>query len=532
MEVNVANLTLETVDSSTGAVIYSKRGFLAGPATQGLDSNALHGDGTYGYNIGGQNTFMVDGDLIVSVAWTQGFQLMRIADDGSVTRIWQDTAAMGTLGTELAVDTVNHKAYGGGYYGTGTGLTEYDYSAFVAGGAGPGVVVATHTTSNSNIPTNGGWGYPYLNGIYMVGDWIYFSRYVAGAGANVERWNPSTDTAETLPVTNGTGNVYRGGFTYDADNDRLFQGSYTGSGRIYIIDGASTASPNVVACETNVGSSGTNNALSFMYVDGNYVTFCGYSSGYRVMTVDITTPLTGTSSTPDVVTDGSENRITDLGMVVGPSTHRIYKIDGLDYPFFSTGRDDVSFGGWIDLEDNTIVAPPVSYAEAASQPLDFLRTSYGFSWKKITSNSGTRTTYWVWAGYGGDGYFIHTFPDGAGPELENSWDVTFGPYALDSGANVRSALVNMPGMKTPSGCTLSLSASNNGTDFVSITEGTQFDFVTAGSAVYVKVEGAGTDVKSAYVKDVVSQPTVVMLTESTEYPSIRTLMRLAGKEAA
>jgi hypothetical protein len=500
IETNIATGS-DKISSTTCNMWVKPGGLTMGPTYQGRDDNPTSSTGGTAV-IGGQNCMMVDGDLIITANWNgTGLRVFRIADNGTISLLDSDATGH-TYCNSMAIDTVRGKAYTGRY--TADGIQEFDYSDFQGGGAGAITAGTLHTVANSDLQDNR-HGYAYFNGLYMCGDWIYICRYSdAGAGTNVERWNPETDTAESVAVTRGSGTIYNGGFTYAADTNILYQAGISGGGGIYAITDPEAAAGVVKAWRINTAQSGNpSNNYPDMVQDStttDHLTVWGH--GYRIIKLDIGTCLEAEgSSTPSVVWQSAttSSRIYDFGY----GYHGLQAVGSgdIDAIWIRSDRDWFQTGGWINQSNGEIVGGGVYPSYGGFVTGDPIYSSYGGCWKKITSDGGSPTTYWVYAGYGADGAAIHSFPSTTGPRLNTSWEVVFGTWTMSGTPNVKSAILNVPGYTTPSGCTISFYLSNdNGANYQSVSPGVLTDFATTGTQVRAKIAGTGTVNQSSYVK--------------------------------
>jgi hypothetical protein len=310
MSLQIASINIHPTQkvTSTNCFMDSLVHTIIAPEFKSTDANATYGgSGGLCYSIGGPNAFAVDGDLIITASWQYGFLVTRIGDNGTITQLYRDATPCGSANmNNLAVNTTRGKAWVCSY-ATANKIQEYDYSAWKSGGTGPTVVGTLWTNVSAGLPW-GQFGYAYFCGTYMCGDWIYLNRYNnAGAGTNVERWNPITNTFQTIAVTNASGTIYNGGFTYDAANNRLYQAGLSGSGGLYIITDPAGASPVVYRSKTDVGGLAAN-VYPDMYIDPDNPTqliVWGHVT-YRTGKINITVPLSGVSSTPTLIWIGAE----------------------------------------------------------------------------------------------------------------------------------------------------------------------------------------------------------------------------------
>jgi len=513
MSLNVETLSIAfstDVVSSSNVMLATDKYTLLAPKWQSRTDTATSSAGSAA-EIGGINSMMVDGDLLICGSWGSGLMVYRIADNGTPTLIWQEVANITVL-CGLAVDTANGIAYAG-YWDDG--IWAWDYSAFKAGGAGPGAYVTKYTVANSNLP-HVGTGYPYFGGMYMCGDWLYFNRYNnAGAGSYVERWNPGTDTYETIAVTRAGGTTnYNGGFTYDPATDRLYQCSISGSGGLWVVLDPSSASPTAYAVYA-----GSYNFYPDVYTSGDDLVV--WYHGYRILKINITDCITpGGTTTPTVVWTSPEVS-TYANLFTG--YHGIYRPEDVDIAIVRADRDSARTSGWVDLDNGILVSSPL-----LPDPLGtLLYSSYAYNFKKVTSAGASPTAYWVWDAYATPG--LYTFAVTKGPRLETSWEIILGTFQLSDTANVKSAYVNMAALTVPSGCSVAVYASNNnGSDWQTITLSDFFDFETTGNQVQVKIIATGLENKGPYSKTIGSSAITLCNQPTTATISKVQQNRLAG----
>jgi len=120
----------------------------------------------------------------------------------------------------VAIDKVRKKVWFASY--SSTILLEYDYSGIFYSGA-TAAVLTNRTTADGLIDTKMGYG-PSGGGMIYLNDILYYTS-AAGYQKYIRRWDTvGLSDYGNLPMMNGgtgLGN-YRGGMTYDAENDRIF----------------------------------------------------------------------------------------------------------------------------------------------------------------------------------------------------------------------------------------------------------------------------------------------------------------------
>lgn len=502
-------------------------GVIISPTPQGRDDNPTYTGQTLRI-MGGPNSVMIDGDLIITANWGFGIKVFRIADNGTISLLASSTSGH-VYANSLALDAVRGKAYLGRY--ATNGIQEFDYSDFQGGGSGSLGVGTLWTPGNSNLQ-DGQAGYPYFGGLYMCGDWIYHCRYGdAGAGAYVERWNRETDVAEQIAVIRGAGTIYNGGFTYVAGTNRLYQAGISGGGGIFVVTDPEAAAATVKAWRVNTAVSGhpSNNYPDLVQDNGTTDHVIVWGHGYRIIKLDIGTCLeTEGSSTPSVVWQASSTNTRNSDLAMG--YHGLFLLDPgvLDIAWIRSDRLFLRAGGWINQSNGDVVGGGLDAGVGGFVSGDVLYTGYSGVWKKVTSAGGSPTTYWVWAGYDSDGYAFHVYPASTGPRCNTSWEVVFGTYSMAGDPNVKSAILTIPGYQIPSGCSLSFYLSNdNGANYQAVTPGTLVDFATTGYQVRIKIVGAGTQSKGSYVKG--AGISLTMCDQVIAYARSRLLsMKIAG----
>ena len=269
--------------SITGAGQNSYLGQTAlGPVTNGGLSNTTTSSSGGQYDggdrvIGFPNGYEIDGDLLFTVGWGDGFAVRRLNNDGSMTRIfhdsnflYRDTGSTYNHLQSVAIDTTNKLGVVMTY--NVDGYTTFDYSGCVNGGStfvkdsrpthsNPQRFIGGAGSSGLNISSVGLY---YVSGMVAAGEWIYVGEYDARHYRRVCRRNLNTGTEEILGNSDGTAdlksgtatidrNGYRHWLFYDEINDRVVYGAYYNSNFIMVLD-ASTSSPELVWCD--IGDTG------------------------------------------------------------------------------------------------------------------------------------------------------------------------------------------------------------------------------------------------------------------------------------
>ena len=157
--------------------------------------------------IGFPNGYEIDGDLLFTVGWGDGFAVSRLNNDGTMTRIYQETQFLyrdtGSTYNHLqsiAIDTTNKLGVVMTY--NVDGYTTFDYSGCVNGGttfvkdarpthSNPQRFIGGAGSSGLNISSAGLY---YTSGMVAAGEWIYVGEYDARHYRRVCRRNLNTGT--------------------------------------------------------------------------------------------------------------------------------------------------------------------------------------------------------------------------------------------------------------------------------------------------------------------------------------------------
>tara|TARA_R110002126_G_scaffold12987_5_gene55594 strand:+ start:2886 stop:4622 length:1737 start_codon:yes stop_codon:yes gene_type:complete len=513
------------------------------PVTKGGYSNThvLSGSGDYDGGdrvIGFPNGYEVDGDLLFTVGWGDGFAVRRLNNDGTLTKIfqdtyflWRDTASTYNHLQSVAIDKVNQLGVVMTY--NVEGYTTFDYSGCLNGGttfvkdARP-----THSTPDAFIGsqnTGGGYvnrvGTSYTSGIAAAGEWIYASDHDSHHYKKIMRRNLNTGVEERLDQTSssvylsGSGiidrNGYRGCIFYDEVNDRIFQFTYYNA-NFTMVTAASTASPKTVWCDlgdAGVGDDGYEqglhisdpvNAPNRMWVGG---------SG-RYLDIDITPCFTGGDPTIHnqiSLTSSSNNIVLANNGRMGnkyqaTSGTPMTKIPG--YPNYIrtyADRDTNMVGGWLDTENNKSPGS-VRYNDTTEDTTTGGRgrtLRYSYDCPAVLMSSANGTKYWVKMGYSNDGHRFIVYEESDDPyELIGNWELTYGTYTLANSANIDECFVsNMDQIVAPSNCTLTVYVSNNNGsswETLDVASTTAHRFQTTGTQLRVKLTATGHPDKAPY----------------------------------
>tara|TARA_R110000744_G_scaffold25315_1_gene62910 strand:+ start:813 stop:2549 length:1737 start_codon:yes stop_codon:yes gene_type:complete len=488
--------------------------------------------------IGFPNGYEVDEDLLFTVGWGDGFAVRRLNNDGTLTKIYQDTYFLWRDTTttynhlqSVAIDKVNQLGVVMTY--NVEGYTTFDYSGCMNGGttfvkdARP-----THSTPDAFIgsqDTGGGYvnrvGNSYTSGIAAAGEWIYAADHDSHHYKKIMRRNINTGVEQRLDQTSsdvylsGSGVIdrsgYRGCMFYDEVNDRMFQFTYYNANFTLVVS-ASTANPKTVWCDlgdAGVGDDGyeqglhvndPTNAPNRMWVGGNS----------RYLDIDITPCFTGGDPTihNQISLSDSTNNITlsNNGRMgnkyQATSGTPMTKIPG--YPNYirtHADRDINKVGGWLDTDNNK--SPGSVRQDNTTEDTTTggrgrsLRYSYGCPAVLMSSANGTK--YWVKMGYSSDGHRFIIYEENDDPyELIGNWEVIYGTFTLANSATVDSCFIsNSDGITIPSNCSVTVYVSNdNGTTFETYDTSTTTAhvFSSTGTQLRVKISASGHPDKSPY----------------------------------
>lgn len=535
------SITRSNIISITGALMNDYRGQNAiVPVWKRGMSNCIINSGSGDYDggdrvIGGWNGYEVDGDLIFTVGWGDGFAVRRLNNDGTMTRLfydsnflWRDTSITYNHLQAVAIDKINKKGVVMTY--NVYGYTTFDYSGLMNGGttfvkdprpshSNPHFFIGSQDTGNGYIRRVGN---AYVGGSCAAGEWIYAHDHDATHYYKVMRRNLRTGEEQRLDTRtdiklDGTATTdragYRGWICYDEVNDRIFYCTYY-SANFTLVLNASTSSPKSVWVDMGDAGMGTHGYEFGLFVEDPVnnpnVVWIGAES--RIAKIDMTPCFTG--SKPTVLAqryteDG--NRANQYGVLFRAGT----KYQGLNGDAMDKSPLDSSFlpitsdrgfallDGWIDQDNDRIVAvyrhdntteDTSSWGRGRSY-----RSDYGCNVFRMRSANGT--PYWIKLGYGYDGHSIKVWTDDYGNKMAENWQVVFGTFTLDNSANVDFVFWNRTDYFAPSGCSVQFFVSNNNGstwEAYSGTDSSEHHFSTTGTQLRLKVVGKGTEYKNAY----------------------------------
>jgi hypothetical protein len=284
-----ADLTRSNILSHSGAIITDSANngaFGIFPQFKGGISNSVVRSGSGDYDggdrvIGFPNGYEVDGDLLFTVGWGDGFAVRRLNNDGTLSRIYyenqflyRDTGSTYNHMHNIAIDTTNK--LGVVMTHNVDGYTTFDYSGCVDGGttfvkdarpshSNPQRFIGGAGSSGLNISSVGLY---YSSGLVAAGEWIYAGEYDGRHYRRAVRRNLNTGVEEVIGNSSGTGDLYSGSATidrngyrytlsYDEVNDRVFYQAYYGGSMIVVLD-ASTSTPELLWVDLGDAGQGTN----------------------------------------------------------------------------------------------------------------------------------------------------------------------------------------------------------------------------------------------------------------------------------
>jgi len=573
------SLERSDINSIVGAITNDYLGQVAiVPVTKRGMSNTTVSSGSGEYDggdrvIGWNNGYEIDGDLLFTVGWGDGFAVRRINNDGTMTRLfydsnflWRDTTSTYNHLQSVAIDKTNKIGVVMTY--NVEGYTTFDYSGCINGGttfvkdprpthSNPDFFIGSQDTGGGYVNRVGGG---YYSGLAAAGEWIYASDHDAHHYKKVMRKNINTGVEERLSTTDtnvmypGSApedrNGYRGKCAYDEVNDRIMYGKFYNANFVLVLD-ASTANPRTVWCDMADAGQGDDGYEHGFFVPDpvNEPNVIWVGCNTRFSKMDVTPCFSGNTATIlEVVFVGSQNPGNNYAVESRAGTKYQSAESGQPtdkmpgHPNFmptSSDRGKAMIPGWIDEENNRVVAllrhdntteDTTSLGRGRSY-----RSDYGNNLVRMYSANGT--PWWVQTGYGYDGHGFRIWSDTYKNELIENWSVEYGTYALANEANINFVFWNRIDYFIPSGCTLSFFVSNNnGSTWESYngTETTEHNFTSTGSQLLCKVQGDGTVAKNAY-KMSDSKDSIILGTKyaSEMDPSIKSKMtkfKLKGKK--
>jgi hypothetical protein len=504
--------------------------------------------------IGGWNGYEVDGDLLFTVGWGDGFAVRRLNNDGTMTKLfhdsnflWRDTGSTYNHMQSVAIDKINKKGVVMTY--NVYGYTTFDYSGLINGGttfvkdprpshSNPQFFIGSQDTGNGYVRRVGS---SYQGGLCAAGEWIYAHEHDASHYKKVMRRNLHTGVEERLDMNSikypGSADIdrngYRGWIFYDEINDRIYYCTFYNANFTLVLN-ASTANPQTVWCDMGDAGMGDDGYEQGLFVPDpvNEPNLIYIGANSRIAYIDITPCFSGTKPTvlKQFYTENGERGAAFGVQFRAGVKYQSLNADARDrHPgdsYFcptTSDRGRNMLDGWIDFENerivglerhDTVVEDTTTNGRGRSY-----RSDYGTNVFRMYSANGT--PYWIKLGYGYDGHGFRIWEDSVGNGLIGNWSIEYGTFTLDNSANVDFVNIQIDEHHVPSGCSLSYYVSNdNGTTWENYTSTNETDhhvFSSTGGQLRVKFVAMGLETKAPYK---MSQ-TFDMVTYGTLYESIK-----------
>lgn len=521
--------------------------------------NSGSGDYDGGDRVIGFHAYDVHDDLLITAGWGDGAAIRRLNNDGTMTKIWHDNYALyrDTTSTYNHINSLAiHKSSSQIALTTHNvnGYSMIDYSNVTAGGT---TVVNTRPptrfifSNGVNIDRSGNY---YSNGTVTAGDWLYILDYGASHYKKFPRRHWTTGAEELIDATNdklsGTATVdrngYRGQLEYDEVNDRVYYNYYYNANFAVIIN-ASTANPEVVWCDLGDSGVGDDGYEMGLYVEDpvNNPNDIWIGGSSRIIHCDITPCFTGGAPTildqVYVEISSKPNIYSNLfrfGTKWQSTTSSEHRDKLAGHIPVHADRDRAMVGGWIDTDNNNVVAPYrhdyMTEDTSTGGRGRSLRLSY--SQPLIRMRSANGTPYLIQLGYGWDGHGIRIWPESVGAGLIGNWSIEYGVYNF-AGDNIDFVNLSTDGHYLPGGTGLSIYVSNNnGSSWESYSGGQTglHMFTSTGTQLRVKYVATGNSAKAPYkLSSTYDKVTYGILYESVKNPSVplrTTRKRLTGRK--
>lgn len=457
--------------------------------------------------------FKVDEDLILVCSWGQGFGVHRVNNDGTMTKIYQDSTPHSSYAyyNSIAIDKINKIAAVGSY--AANGITFYDYSGAMAGGSTVTKLITLVTTSGGLLGDEPGLS--YTNGLGTAGEWFYYSTEdYTFTVVHRFKYNAGTPIFESITIQNRrTGHRY-GAVYEDPVNDRIFIHSYYDY-EMTVVTGASTASPKAFQIRydsiTSIDPHGYMHACIIDKDNPNHI-WTGDSG--RFFKLDITACLV------DGVAAGT---LPTLISKLFQSTSELMTYTNMRFsaPFGDSrfimvqgDRDWNRRGGWVDTQNSQVVN--ISKYESATQSAgrNWLYMSYAAKPQLVQSAGGTK--YWAVSGYSWDGHSWRTYAE-SNMGLMESGEIILGTFQLDNLASIGGFTWHdiSDYLYQPSGSSISIQVSNNnGASWEAYTPGTTHEFATTGNQLRIKLTLTGNGYVSGYL--LTNNAMVISFSEKTD----------------
>lgn len=439
----------------------------------------------------------VDGDLIFTIGWSQGFYIHRLENDGSVTELYRDSSPLGGgYYTSLAIHLPTQQAFVGHY--SYDGLAIYDYSV------DPTAPTKTILKEVDGLPFDR-LGEAYGSAFDIAGDWLYMSPNEKEY-TNCVRMNVNTQAIEEITVSNQQLNFRRNYLHYDSVNDQMFYlSSHSYNTDMFVVKNASTTNPACYGLNMNsIPHVDWRGRACGIYVDPTNENILTAMINYRIHKIDFSGIINSTSTTPTSLAysesrSGYPNSFNGYGRI---ATHP----ERSDMLLILPERGGTIGCGWVDLDRSDWVESNRHDGWHGGKYTGAIHLNDYMSEPHIgTSANGTQ--YIVTAGHGWD-YGLLVFPHGSGMfDLYENTDIQFGAFTMNGNQNISHVIVR--GLEKdvtywePSGTTLTVWVSNdNGATWETYDTNSQtpHKFVSTGYQLKLKIGFNGLPDKTPYVK--------------------------------
>ena len=540
-EIKNTKLERSNILSITGAMMSEAMGTCCiVPVQKAGLSNATTSSSSGEYDGGdrviGQGAYGVDGDLLLTAGWGDGCAIRRINNDGTMTKLYHDNNAL-YRDTSSTYNHINSLAFHAGSSQicltthNVNGYSMIDYSDIKDTSTTTNNVVNTRPSSQyvfsngANIDRSGLY---YSTGTVTAGDWLYILDYDASHYKKIPRRHWTNGTEELLDGSSTSSsdvysggaaidrNGYRGYIAYDEINDRVFYNFYYNANFV-VVDDASTANPKIIWCDLGDAGAGDDGYEQGVFVPDpvNYPNKIAIGANSRLVYVDITPCLSGNAPTvtKTIWTDHASNGLGFApSVLVRTGTSRQSTSSGADwtdrmpgYPWYMpvcSDRGRYQMGGWIDFDNNNIVAP----MRVENRTEDTTTGGRGNTYYADYCNpmfrmkSANGTKWWVKTGYGGNGHSFKVWSDTYGNQLIGNWQVEFGTFQMtDTSSNIDFVHVATHGHFVTGGHSFSIMVSNNnGSTYESYTANSVHTFSSSGTQLRIKYVATGGPDKAPY----------------------------------
>tara|TARA_B100001094_G_scaffold80988_1_gene77211 strand:- start:19097 stop:20836 length:1740 start_codon:yes stop_codon:yes gene_type:complete len=540
-EIKNTKLERSNLLTITGALMSEANGMCcivpvqkAGLSNTTTSSSSGEYDG--GDRVIGLGAYGVDGDLLLTTGWGDGCAIRRINNDGSMTKLYHDNNALmrDTSSTYNHINSMAFHAASSQICLTTHNVNGYsmiDYSDIKDTSTSTNNVVNTRPSSqyvfDDGTVRIDRSGLYYCSGTVTAGDWLYILDYDATHYCQIPRRKWTDGTEELLSGKTGSSdlysgsavidrNGYRGYIAYDEINDRVFYNFYY-NGNFVVVDDASTANPKIIWCDLGDAGAGDDGYENGVFVPDptNYPNKIVIGANGRHVYVDITPCLSGNAPTI-IKTYWTDNASNGQGIAPGilfrAGTNRQTSSNSADwidkmpgYPNYMpicSDRGKMTMGGWIDFDNDNIVAPmrhesrtedTTTGGRGATYYADYCNPMF-----RMKSANGTK--WWVKTAYGGNGHSFKVWSDTYGNQLIGNWSVEFGTFQMtNTSQNIDFVHVATHDHFVTGGHSLSMVVSNNnGTTYESYTANSVHTFSSSGTQLRVKYIATGGPDKAPY----------------------------------